>query len=145
MKMFEAASLFPALLVTMLGFYFAVFLLGRYALRLTIAQSALLGLAVCFPSTVSFGIPILTPLYGMTSISISGFIAVVPVTLVFLGFCQVSSPKGLEHQTTRWDAVKRKSNQVSAASSGSLQKQSVHTCDRHSPCVHGPESTSQLP
>jgi malonate transporter and related proteins len=130
-SLFQAASLFPALIVTMFGFYFVVFFIGRYALRLTIGQSALFGLAVCFPSTSFFGIPILTPLYGTTSpISISlstlvGFIAVVPITLVFLGFSVVPSQKGPEQQTRHGDRAHNKSNQTESASSGSLLKQAL--------------------
>jgi malonate transporter and related proteins len=93
-QLLQETPLLVAMLVSLVGVYIVVFLLGKLLFRHTVAGAALQAIAVSFTAGPFFGPAVLSPIYGASSAVAISMIAlilnvvIVPATLVLLGISQ---------------------------------------------------------
>ncbi len=93
-QLLQETPLLVAMLVSLVGVYIVVFLIGKLLFRHTVAGAALQAIAVSFTAGPFFGPAVLSPIYGARSAVAISMIAlilnivIVPATLVLLGISQ---------------------------------------------------------
>jgi predicted permease len=91
-----------AMLVSLVGMYIVVFLLGKILFRHTVGDAALQAIAVSFTAGPFFGPAVLIPIYGTSSAVAISMIAlilnivIVPATLVLLGISLPPAESGIK-------------------------------------------------
>jgi malonate transporter len=99
-QLLQEAPLLLAMLVSLVGIYIVVFLLGKLVFRHTVGVAALQAIAVSFTAGPFFGPAVLNPIYGASSAVAISMIAlilnivIVPATLVLLGISQQPAESG---------------------------------------------------
>ena len=90
-QLLQETPLLVAMLVSLVGVYIVVFLIGRLLFRHTVGVAALQAIAVSFTAGPFFGPAVLSPIFGASSAVAISMIAlilnivIVPATLVLLG------------------------------------------------------------
>ena len=93
-QLLQETPLLVAMLVSLVGVYIGVFVVGKILFRHTVGAAALQAIAVSFTAGPFFGPAILTPIFGASSAVAISMIAlilnivIVPATLVLLGISQ---------------------------------------------------------
>jgi malonate transporter and related proteins len=93
-QLLQETPLLVAMLVSLVGVYLVVFLLGKLLFRHTVGVAALQAIAVSFTAGPFFGPAVLSPIFGASSAVAISMIAlilnivIVPATLVLLGISQ---------------------------------------------------------
>src|SRR5258708_6427181 len=93
-QLLQETPLLVAMLVSLVGVYIVVFLLGKLLFRHTVGVAALQAIAVSFTAGPFFGPAVLSPIFGASSAVAISMIAlilnivIVPATLVLLGISQ---------------------------------------------------------
>src|ERR1700739_1842421 len=99
-QLLQETPLLVAMLVSLVGLYIVVFLLGKLLFRHTVAGAALQAIAVSFTAAPFFGPAVLSPIYGTSSAVAISMIAlilnivIVPATLVLLGISRQPAESG---------------------------------------------------
>jgi malonate transporter and related proteins len=103
--MLQEGPLFLAMLISLVGLYVFVFLLGKLLFRHTPGAATLQALTVAYAGAPFYGPALLSPIYGATSVVAIGMIAlilniiIVPTTLVLLGISQQPAESGTNSST----------------------------------------------
>ena len=93
-QLLQETPLLVAMLVSLVGVYLVVFLVGKILFRHTVGVAALQAIAVSFTAGPFFGPAVLSPIFGASSAVAISMIAlilnivIVPATLVLLGISQ---------------------------------------------------------
>jgi hypothetical protein len=101
-QLLRETRLLMAMLVSLVGMYIVVFLLGKILFRHTVGGAALQAIAVSFTAGPFFGPAVLIPIYGTSSAVAISMIAlilnivIVPATLVLLGISLPPAESGIK-------------------------------------------------
>jgi predicted permease len=101
-QLLRETPLLMAMLVSLVGMYIVVFLLGKILFRHTVGGAALQAIAVSFTAGPFFGPAVLIPIYGTSSAVAISMIAlilnivIVPATLVLLGISLPPAESGIK-------------------------------------------------
>jgi malonate transporter and related proteins len=101
-QLLRETPLLMAMLVSLVGMYIVVFLLGKILFRHTVGGAALQAIAVSFTAGPFFGPAVLIPIYGTSSAVAISMIAlilnivIVPATLVLLGISLPPAKSGIK-------------------------------------------------
>src|SRR6201982_1627077 len=104
-QLLQETPLLVAMLVSLVGVYIVVFLLGKLLFRHTVAGAALQAITVSFTAGPFFGPAVLGPIYGASSAVAISMIAlilniiIVPMTLIILGMSIQPAESGTKPST----------------------------------------------